>query len=166
MRNESKSATVRFKRLQPELARLQDPVKLADFTVRLLRNGKKEQALELVRAASKDRQCTVSWNFIINDYMQAGKVHSAFQSFSEVRATERVSASHSPCLDAQAGPKAGLVHLHNIVSWTYRKRQEDPECRRAGTDTLQLAPGANLGRLSLNNTRECGDGSLRQSLQH
>jgi hypothetical protein len=166
MRNETRSATVRFKSLQPELARLQDPVKLADHTVRLLRNGKKEQALELVRAASKDRQCTVSWNFIINDYMQAGKVQLAFHSFSEVSATLCVNVPHSPCLDAQAGPKTGLIYLHNIVSWTCRKRREDAECCRASTHTLQLTPGAHLGRLSLNNTRECGDGSLRQSLQH
>ena len=68
-----------------QLRYLQDPVRLANRVRILLRDGNLDQAMELVRAASKTIPCTVSWNHLINYQMYEGKVKAALKTYNEVR---------------------------------------------------------------------------------
>lgn len=67
-----------------ELVWLQDPVKLAENTISLLRNDDHEKALDTVRLASKKESCTVSWNHLIDYDMSKGKVQKAVKIYNEV----------------------------------------------------------------------------------
>ena len=70
--------------LKFELRWLKDPVKLADHTVKLLRDDVFLKALELVRLASKDVECTVSWNHLIDYEMSKARVTEAVKLYNEV----------------------------------------------------------------------------------
>ena len=70
--------------LEREVRWLKDPVKLADHTVNLLRKDNFRKAVETVRLASKDSECTVSWNHLIDYEMSTAKVDNAFKLFNEV----------------------------------------------------------------------------------
>ena len=65
---------------------LKDPLKLAQHTVRLLREDDVEKALEIVRLASKDVECTVSWNHLIDYEMSKARVNNALKLYNEVSA--------------------------------------------------------------------------------
>ncbi|KAI4179977.1 MAG: hypothetical protein L6R41_007527 [Letrouitia leprolyta] len=73
----------RRKELEKELLWLQDPLKLADNTIDLLRKDEDEKALELIRMASKRSQCTVSWNHVIDYEMSKGRVQKAEKVYNE-----------------------------------------------------------------------------------
>jgi hypothetical protein len=66
------------------VSHLQDPLKLAENTQYLLRRGEEKKALDSVRAASKSRACTVSWNHLINHDMGKGRVTNALSTYNEV----------------------------------------------------------------------------------
>lgn len=66
------------------LTYLKDPLKLADFVRKTLRNDDFDFALEIVRAASKDVQCTVSWNHLVDWQLSRGKMNAAIQTYNEV----------------------------------------------------------------------------------
>ena len=68
-----------------ELMRLRDPLKLANHILGILQDDDAEKALELVRVASKDVECTVSWNHLIDYFMNQGKVNPALKLYNEVR---------------------------------------------------------------------------------
>ena len=70
--------------LKLEMRWLKDPVRLADHTVNLLREGNAEKALEIVRLASKDVKCTVSWNHLIDYEMSKERVGGAVKLYNEV----------------------------------------------------------------------------------
>lgn len=59
-------------------------MKLADHTVKLLRDDDFLKALELVRLASKDLECTVSWNHLIDYEMSKARVTEAVKLYNEV----------------------------------------------------------------------------------
>lgn len=61
-------------------------MKLGDHIVQLLRQDGLDKALALVRLASKDIQCTVSWNYLIDFYMSKGKPSEAIKLYNEVGA--------------------------------------------------------------------------------
>ena len=69
--------------LRLELRWLKDPLKLADYTVNLLRQDHLEKALDVVRLASKDVECTVSWNHLIDYEMSKARVADALKLFNE-----------------------------------------------------------------------------------
>ncbi|KAL8823712.1 MAG: hypothetical protein Q9170_008328 [Blastenia crenularia] len=71
--------------LGKELLYLQDPLKLAENTIGLLRNDDDEKALEIVRMASKRSSCTVSWNHIIDYNMAKGRVQQAVKIYNEMK---------------------------------------------------------------------------------
>lgn len=99
------SHVVEYKKanLKLELRWLKDPVTLADRTVDLLREGNAQKALEIVRLASKDVQCTVSWNHLIDYHMGNGRhretinVHKAIKLYNEVSSPP---IHHFACLEA------------------------------------------------------------------
>jgi len=70
--------------LEQELRWLSDPLKLGDHVVKLLRKDDDEKALALVRLASKDIACTVSWNYLIDFSMGKGRVSDAVKLYNEV----------------------------------------------------------------------------------
>lgn len=70
--------------LELELRWLKDPVRLADHTVKLLRQDDFPKALEIVRLASKDVECTVSWNHLIDYEMSKARVSTAVKLYNEV----------------------------------------------------------------------------------
>lgn len=70
--------------LERELFWLKDPLKLADHTARLLDKKDYHKALALVRSASKDVDCTVSWNHLVDYDMAMGKVTAAVKTYNEV----------------------------------------------------------------------------------
>ena len=75
-----------------ELAFFKDPLKLADEIRRRLKSrvhGKDDQqnvnrVKQIVRAASRDMECVVSWNHIINHELAVQRVNSALKTFNEV----------------------------------------------------------------------------------
>lgn len=71
--------------LQLEVRWLKDPVKLADHTVKLLREDDFRKALEIVRMASKYVQCTVSWNHLIDYEMSKARVADALKWYNEMK---------------------------------------------------------------------------------
>lgn len=75
------------KDLERELRWLRDPLKLADRTVTLIREDTYFKALALVRLASRDLLCTVSWNHLMDWNMTKGNVTVAIKIYNEVRAS-------------------------------------------------------------------------------
>lgn len=73
--------------LQQELIYLRDPLKLANHITQLLQKGGFDKAVELVRMASKNVECTVSWNHLVNHEMGHGKPVSALKLYHEVSPT-------------------------------------------------------------------------------
>lgn len=61
-------------------------MKLADHTVKLLREDDITKALDIVRLASKDVECTVSWNHLIDYEMSKARVNNAIKLYNEVSA--------------------------------------------------------------------------------
>lgn len=72
------------RRLRKELQYLTDPLKLADHIRHTLRTNDEEKALALVRLSSREMQCTVSWNHVIDWQMARGKANSALKTYNEV----------------------------------------------------------------------------------
>jgi pentatricopeptide repeat protein len=71
--------------IQKELVYVKDPLKLAEVVRDYLRKDLFLQAEELVKAASKDVLCTVSWNHMVDYLMSNGKINSAIKIYNEVR---------------------------------------------------------------------------------
>ncbi|KAL8816972.1 MAG: hypothetical protein Q9223_004106 [Gallowayella weberi] len=72
------------KQLDRELVYLQDPLRLAENTLNLLRKDDNDKALDLVRIASKQIPCTVSWNHIVDYEMSKGRIQKAVKIYNEV----------------------------------------------------------------------------------
>lgn len=70
--------------IDQHLVYLKDPLKLADFIRKTLRDGDFETAQRIVRAASKDVQCIVSWNHLVNWQVTQGKLNAAIKTYNEV----------------------------------------------------------------------------------
>ena len=81
------------KNLEEELRWLKDPLKLAAKVVDLLRKDEFQKSLELVRVASKDIQCTVSWNHLVDYEMSKGRVTNASKIYNEVFTPSRYRIS-------------------------------------------------------------------------
>ncbi|KAL8924429.1 MAG: hypothetical protein Q9208_004037 [Pyrenodesmia sp. 3 TL-2023] len=73
------------KRLGKELVWLQDPLKLAENTISLLKDDKSAKAIDIVRMASKKASCVVSWNHLIDYEMSKGRAQKAVKIYNEVR---------------------------------------------------------------------------------
>ena len=80
--------------LEQELRFLRDPLKLADNTVKLLKNGQHEKAGQLVRMASKSMACTVSWNHMMDYEMSKGRVSRAMTIYNDVHAPSQSPFHH------------------------------------------------------------------------
>ena len=67
-----------------QLKHLKDPLKLAEHVRENLREDDFDSALAIVRAASKDTQCTVSWNHLIDWQLSKYKMKDAIKTYNEV----------------------------------------------------------------------------------
>ena len=70
--------------MKKQLKYLKDPLKLAEHVRKILRDDDFESALALVRAASKDTQCIVSWNHLIDWQLSRQKMNGAIKTYNEV----------------------------------------------------------------------------------
>lgn len=70
--------------VKKHLTYLKDPVELADFVLRTLREDEFENAEQVVRAASKSIQCTVSWNHLVDWQLSKGRMNAAIKTYNEV----------------------------------------------------------------------------------
>lgn len=70
--------------VRKHLTYLKDPLKLADFVLRALRNDEFENTIMVVRAASKNIQCIVSWNHLIDWQLSKGRMNAAIKLYNEV----------------------------------------------------------------------------------
>jgi hypothetical protein len=70
--------------LRKELQFLNDPLKLAALVRKRLKDGEFDKTLSMIRAASKDLQCTVSWNHLIDWQLSKGKMNAALKTYNEV----------------------------------------------------------------------------------
>lgn len=66
------------------LNKLADPLQLAQYVRTTLAKEDLDHALEIVRTASKDTQCTVSWNHIIEWLLLKQKLRTALKTYHEV----------------------------------------------------------------------------------
>lgn len=100
-----------------ELVWLGDPLKLAGHILDVLRRDRFDEAEHLVRAASKNIQCTVSWNHLVDWQISQGKVNGAIKTYNEVRHLYYRSGIMClpPCLDEETRPSSRCAHVyHNI----------------------------------------------------
>lgn len=70
--------------MRNQLRHLKDPLKLAEHVRATLREDDFENALAIVRAASKDTQCVVSWNHLIDWQLSKKKMNDAIKTYNEV----------------------------------------------------------------------------------
>ncbi|KAM3073567.1 hypothetical protein ACMFMG_004543 [Clarireedia jacksonii] len=68
-----------------KVKQLQDPLNLAQFVRSKLKNDDFETALLYVRAASKNVQCVVSWNHLIEWQLSKGKMNAAIKTYNEMK---------------------------------------------------------------------------------
>lgn len=94
--------------LEHEVRWLRDPLKLGDHTVSLLRQDQFVKALAIVRWVSKNMECTVSWNHLVDYEMSKGRVAHALKIYNEVSSCQAHTLSYSPMLklgsDEEAWP--------------------------------------------------------------
>ncbi|KAH8821610.1 hypothetical protein F5884DRAFT_716720 [Xylogone sp. PMI_703] len=74
---------------------LRDPLKLADFVREKLRADQFNEAQAIVRAASKEIQCTVSWNHLIDYLLSKGRMNSAIKTYHEMKKRAQQPDSHT-----------------------------------------------------------------------
>lgn len=70
--------------IRTELEYIRDPLKLGDRVISGLRDGEVDKMIDLVHEASKDMDCTVSWNHLVNYHMEEGKVKMALKIYNDV----------------------------------------------------------------------------------
>ncbi|KAK5118115.1 hypothetical protein LTR62_004162 [Meristemomyces frigidus] len=84
-KEEKRLATTSDRHIRKELEWLKDPAKLADHVHYTLRCEEPEKALELCRTASKDMQCVVSWNHVVDWHMKQGRIKDALNVYNEMK---------------------------------------------------------------------------------
>jgi len=72
-------------RVRKHLQHMEDPYKIAEHVEKTLQRDGFEEALRFTRTASKDRQCVVSWNHLIDYQFKQQRLHSAIKLYNEVR---------------------------------------------------------------------------------
>ncbi|GAB7339136.1 hypothetical protein MBLNU457_5807t1 [Dothideomycetes sp. NU457] len=81
--------------LKRELVYLQDPLKLAGQVRTTLAKHEFDKALAMTRMASKEMQCTVAWNHIIDYLMSRGATKAALKVYNEMKKRAVFPDSHT-----------------------------------------------------------------------
>ncbi|KAK0646110.1 hypothetical protein B0T16DRAFT_412658 [Cercophora newfieldiana] len=71
--------------VKKHLTCLKDPLKIGEHVQRTLEKGNFEEALLLVRTASRDTKLTVSWNHLIDYEMKKQHLHAAIKLYNEMK---------------------------------------------------------------------------------
>lgn len=71
--------------VKKHLEHLKDPFAIAERVRETLAKDRFEEAALLTRTASRDAQCTVSWNHLIEYQMKNQKLRAAIKLYNEVR---------------------------------------------------------------------------------
>ena len=102
--------------IKKQLSYLKDPLKLADHVRKTLREDDFDNTLALVRAASKNIQCVVSWNHLIDWQLSKGKMNAAIKTYNEVFKHSFLWQKRfliSPVLDEKKSPDSRCLYLHH-----------------------------------------------------
>ncbi|KAL2068272.1 hypothetical protein VTL71DRAFT_16370 [Oculimacula yallundae] len=81
--------------IRKHLTYLNDPLKLADFVRQTLRRDEFEFAQEIVRAASKNTMCVVSWNHLVEWQLSRGKMNAAISTYNEMKKRAQVPDAYT-----------------------------------------------------------------------
>ena len=105
------------------LVYLKDPLKLADFIRKTLRDGDFETAQKIVRAASKDVQCIVSWNHLVDWQVTQGKLNAAIKTYNEVCmiGDSQAILVTNKVPDEETCTTSRCSYLHHTFQWRRRK---------------------------------------------
>ncbi|KAH7321665.1 hypothetical protein BKA65DRAFT_540841 [Rhexocercosporidium sp. MPI-PUGE-AT-0058] len=81
--------------IRHHLSHLSDPLKLADFVRQTLRRDEFDFAEELVRTASKNTKCVVSWNHLVEWQLSKGKMNAAIATYNEMKKRAQVPDAYT-----------------------------------------------------------------------
>ncbi|KAG4437255.1 hypothetical protein IFR05_007271 [Cadophora sp. M221] len=81
--------------IRQHLTYLSDPLKLADFVRQELRRDKFNFVQELVRTASKNTKCVVSWNHLVEWQLSKGKMNAAIATYNEMKKRAQVPDAYT-----------------------------------------------------------------------
>ncbi|KAK0099992.1 hypothetical protein ONS95_013190 [Cadophora gregata] len=81
--------------IRHHLSLLNDPLKLADFVRQTLRKDDFAFAEEIVRAASKNTLCVISWNHLVEWQLSKGKMKAAISTFNEMKKRAQVPDAYT-----------------------------------------------------------------------
>lgn len=81
-----KKKEVTEREISIHLKYLKDPIQLAEFVRKALRDDNIDLAQKVVNAASASTPCVVSWNHIIEWQLSKGKMLAALKSYNDVSA--------------------------------------------------------------------------------
>ncbi|KAF4632124.1 hypothetical protein G7Y89_g6000 [Cudoniella acicularis] len=81
--------------LEKHPAYANDPLKLAEYVRKALRGDDFETALAVVRAASKDLSCTVSWNHLMDWQLTKGRMNAALKTYNEMKKRGQMPDAHT-----------------------------------------------------------------------
>ena len=109
--------------IDQHLVYLKDPLKLAGFIRETLRDGDFETAQKIVRAASKDVQCIVSWNHLVNWQVTQGKLNAAIKTYNEVCmiGDSQAVLVTNKVPDEETCTTSRSSYLHHTFQWRRRK---------------------------------------------
>ncbi|KAI9786193.1 MAG: hypothetical protein M1839_007603 [Geoglossum umbratile] len=101
--------------LRAELKHLSDPLALADRIRVLLSADDYAKAVSLLRMASKDMQCTVGWNYVLDALLREGRINSALKLYNEVTSPEShpwVSSSNASVVQMKKRSQVPDAHTY------------------------------------------------------
>ncbi|OCK78978.1 hypothetical protein K432DRAFT_276254, partial [Lepidopterella palustris CBS 459.81] len=78
-----------------ELRWLKDPLELANYVRSRLKKDKHVEMIDLVRMASSQMECVVSWNHLLDHTLAKGHVTSAVKLFNEMKKRGQFPDSHT-----------------------------------------------------------------------
>ncbi|TAQ86785.1 hypothetical protein B7494_g4900 [Chlorociboria aeruginascens] len=81
--------------IEQHLKYLTDPLKLADYIRKILRDDGFPTAQAIVRAASKSMSCTVSWNHLIDWQLSREKMNAALSTYNEMKKRAQIPDAHT-----------------------------------------------------------------------
>ena len=135
---------------------LQDPLKLAEYIRRTLRNDDFETAEKVVQYASKTLQCVVSWNHLVDWQLSKGRMNGAIKTFNEVwTVVVRIDIISNIVSDEKTSPSSRCAYLYNHLQRMCRAQRFLPGTRK-GACHLPLHVHRQESRKAKYNPRQCG----------
>ena len=116
--SKSREKAIRWK-VKKHLEYLDNNFKIAEHVERTLERGDYDEALLLVREASRDGDLVVSWNHLIGYLMRNQRLHAAVKLYNEVRPLSRhkLYKCHltAGVIDEKAKSAAKCANIHHLI---------------------------------------------------